>query len=291
MNFYLPDFCNGFGLNTFMCQLLEEHPEYFYDNVKIPAFYGTFPGAIWNGGRTMAGIATRQEVEETVRILNDHGIALRYTFTNSLLDESHLHDTYCNMLMEIADTGHNEIIINSPLLENYLRERYPNFKYILSTTRCERDLNKINEATQQYDLVVTDYRDNNNIDFLQGIQNKSKIELLVNAYCNPDCKYRKRHYELISFHQLNFDAPEAEQDQNILSCPTYSRDFYDILDFPTVITVEDLYQKYTAMGFSHFKIEGRTMHIATVIESYVYYLIKPEYRDKVRLLILKTCIR
>ena len=44
------------------------------------------------------------------------------------------------------------------------------------------------------------------------------------------------------------------------------------------------------MGFNHFKIEGRTMPIAQVIESYVYYLVKPEYQNKIRLLILERCI-
>jgi hypothetical protein len=37
------------------------------------------------------------------------------------------------------------------------------------------------------------------------------------------------------------------------------------------------------MGYEHFKIEGRTMHPLNVVESYVYYLAKPEYRDMVRL--------
>lgn len=37
------------------------------------------------------------------------------------------------------------------------------------------------------------------------------------------------------------------------------------------------------MGFNNFKIEGRVLSKPNVIESYVYYLVKPEYRDRVRL--------
>ena len=37
------------------------------------------------------------------------------------------------------------------------------------------------------------------------------------------------------------------------------------------------------MGFCNFKIEGRVLHSANVIESYVYYMVKPEHRDRVRL--------
>ena len=46
---------------------------------------------------------------------------------------------------------------------------------------------------------------------------------------------------------------------------------------------ETLLEKYVPMGFRHFKIEGRTLHPLNVIESYVYYMTKPEYKDLVRL--------
>jgi hypothetical protein len=36
------------------------------------------------------------------------------------------------------------------------------------------------------------------------------------------------------------------------------------------------------MGFCHFKIEGRTDNIVDVIESYLYYMIKPEWQNFVR---------
>ena len=220
-------------------------------------------------------------MKETIALLNDANIPLRYTYTNPLLEEKHLYDTYCNLTMELANNGMNEVIINSPILEEYLRKNYPDFKYILSTTRCERDLGKINEATEHY-----------NFDFLEGIKNKDKIELLINAYCHPNCKLRQKHYETIAKHQLNFEMMNPETDGELAGgCPTYRRGFYDILEFPSVIKVDDLYGKYTDMGFSHFKIEGRTMPIAQVMESYIYYLVKPEYQNQVRLTLLSQCIK
>ena len=42
------------------------------------------------------------------------------------------------------------------------------------------------------------------------------------------------------------------------------------------------------MGFSNFKIEGRNINPVDVIDSYVYYLIKPEYTDMVRNILLKA---
>jgi hypothetical protein len=48
------------------------------------------------------------------------------------------------------------------------------------------------------------------------------------------------------------------------------------------VTVEDLYGKYVPAGFKEFKIEGRKLSPYEVIEFYIYYLVKPEFRDKVR---------
>ena len=282
MNFYLPDFYNHYQLNIKIIQLLQEHPEYFYDNLKIGAVYGTYPGAIWNGGRTFLDTTDLNNIKATTEAFNSQNIPLRFTFTNCLLEEKHLLDTYCNLIMETSNNGMNGIIINSELLEQFLRNSYPNYKYILSTTRCERDINKINELCDQYDMVVIDYRDNSNFDFLSKLNNKDKIELLINAYCSPNCKNRKEHYEYLSQCQLNFSRPDSCQ---FNTCPTYDRNFFSSLEFDSVIKVVDLYSKYSDLGFSNFKIEGRTLSTFNVLESYLYYLIKPEYQNEVRFIL------
>ena len=289
MKFYLPDFFFKFDLNILITQLWQEHPEYFHNGLEIGAVYGSFPGAIWNGGRLMCGGTVIQNIENIINQFNELDMPIRFTFTNSLLQKEHLNDTYCNLIMESANNGMNEVIVNSPILEDYLRNKYPNFKYILSTTRCERNIDTINDYTKQYDLIVTDYRDNINLDFLSQIQDKSKIELLVNSYFDPNCTRRKQHYDAISHNQLIFRVADKEG-QDVMSCPTYNRNFYDIFDLSSVITVDKLFDTYIPMGFSHFKIEGRTSHISNVVESYVYYMIKPEYQNKVRLYLLRNCI-
>lgn len=291
MNFYLPDFTRHLNLNLYIIQLLREYPEYFYDYINIGAIYGAFGGSIWNGGRVIPGIVSKPKVKETIEQINNLNIPIRFTYTNHLLTEEDLHDKYCNMTLDIANNGMNEIIVNSPILENYLREKYPNFKYILSTTRCERNIEKINEATKNYDLVVLDYRDNKNLSFLMNIEDKQKIEILINAYCNPDCPRRKEHYDTLARIQLNYGENIPEQDRKFDNCPTYGRNIYDILHFPTVLSNEEIQNTYSSMNFSNFKIEGRTISTVDLIESYVYYLIKPEWRDRVRIMLLKHCVK
>lgn len=200
VNFYLPGFDLGM-LNFYrsMVAYMKEFPCRFMENIRIPALYGSFNNMIWNGGRLRIGkMATYDEMERAIKDVNSSGMAVRYTYTNSTLEESHLSDTLCNLSMELANNGKNEVLVNSPLLENYLRKNYPNFKYILSTTACERDVNKINEATKKYDLVVIDWRDNKNKGFLEKIQDKNKIEILIDEKCPSECKSRSLDYKLIS---------------------------------------------------------------------------------------------
>lgn len=288
MNFYLPDFFYKFKLNNEIVDLTQKHPEYFYDGIKIGAVYGSFPGAIWNGGRKCLGFTDFDNIESTISKFNDRGVPIRFTFTNCLIEESHLQDTYCNLIMELGNNGMNGVIINSELLENYLREKYPKYQYILSTTRCERNIDKINQYCTEYDMVVSDYRDNHNFDFLGQIKDKSKIELLINAYCSPDCKRRKEHYDYLSSDQLNFRRTSPMD--KVFACPTYNRSFYEALELDSVIKNGELYSTYSNLGFENFKIEGRSNSIYDVIESYIYYLVKPEYKDQVRLFLLKRCV-
>lgn len=59
--------------------------------------------------------------------------------------------------------------------------------------------------------------------------------------------------------------------------------FLETTKFSTHVTPDTLYNKYVPLGYEQFKIEGRTIHPLNVIESYVYYMVKPEHKDMVRL--------
>lgn len=284
MNFYLPDFSNKFTLNLRICQIFREHPEYFHTGFNIGAIYGSFPGMIWNGGRCLPGHIDQETIKHILTEFEKLEIPIRFTMTNCFIQQEHLDDKYCNMILQMAYNSSNGIIINSPILEDYLRYKYPNFQYISSTTKCERDINKINLACEQYDMVVTDYRDNKDMTFLNTIQYKNKIELLLNAYCSPDCPVRSLHYALLSKDQLHQTI-----DGKVIPGCNGTDDFYDSLKFFSVIKNNEL-KNYIDMGFQNFKIEGRLVHLIDVIESYIYYLIKPEYQNIVRVDLLKTCV-
>ena len=101
--FHLPDYHGHFRLNYLIATLLKEEPEVFYDGVAIGSIYGSFPSAIWNGGRVIfGGLASRDDMVQCYKAFNDLGIPLRHTFTNSLIDEHLCWDAYCNEIWKIC---------------------------------------------------------------------------------------------------------------------------------------------------------------------------------------------
>lgn len=284
INFYLPNFYewNFRVLNTYFIENIREHPEWFYDNIQIGAVYGTFPGVIWNGGRAMVGSVSVDEICEIITHYWNLQTPIRFTYTNTLIQEEHLDNIYANIVTGLADNGLNEILVNSSLLETYLRNNYPNYKFLSSTTKCLLNNDDIIQEAKKYYLTVLDYRKNQDMDFLESLPDKTNFEILINAYCDPNCLFRKQHYDRLSQLQLNNSMEEGD-----IFCNGLCHSFFDALNLSSVIKVDDLYTTYTNLGFIHFKIEGRTINIIDVLESYLYYMVKPQHKDMIRYEVLK----
>ena len=54
------------------------------------------------------------------------------------------------------------------------------------------------------------------------------------------------------------------------------------MENPGFISVENIKNVYLPMGFTNFKIEGRGLGSALVLEFLLYYMTKPEYQLHVR---------
>lgn len=191
VKFHLPDFVRLSKFNMVFLAMYENSPEFFREGVEIGSFYGVFPPSMWNGGRVMEGVCDKRFVQEIVKYFNGKNIPLRFTFTNPLIEKKHLGDSFCNMVMNIANNGMNECIVLSPVLEEYIRNNYPKYKLTSSTCKRITDPDALNsELEKDYHLVVLDYDFNNNFEMLEKIPHKEKCEILVNACCNPGCTHR-----------------------------------------------------------------------------------------------------
>lgn len=292
INYHLPSFTSHYSLNILIIDYIKEHPEFFRDGIKIASVFGSFDGAAWNGGRTVPGKFDPVMTEKIIKEFNSRGIPLRFTFTNPMINERHLDDMPCNEIMKMADNGMNQVIVMSPILEQYIRENYPNYKITSSTCKQIRNMDDLNaELDRPYNLVVLDYNWNNKFEELEKIKDKPRCEILVNACCQPACPRRGDHYSAIGKYQLDLCTAAQNslgiKSDNIMKepfpCPYMDYNIYQIKDFPTHISPDAIENKYIPMGFDQFKLEGRTIADIRMLEMYIYYFVKQEFQNKVRL--------
>ena len=276
---HLPGLCYFRYLNNVLINLMNQYPESFRDGYRIGSVYGTFPGAIWNGGRTVFGITSKGDMQKVISAYNSKGVPVRFTWTNSLLEEKHLSDTYCNLIMKMADNGMNQVLVNREVLETYIRSEYPGFKLISSTTKRMLDLETLQEEiAKDYFLVVLDYDLNHNEEVLSALQpHADKIEILVNEICYPGCKMRLEHYRNQSKAQLEYDSNPT------FKCPNKStpRAFKECAKRPAFLSNEEI-ESYVDRGYVNFKIVGRGLPIEFVKDSYLYFLVKEDKVDFIR---------
>ena len=277
---HLPGLCNFRVINQVLLNLMKDYPSKFRDGYKIGSVYGTFPGAIWNGGRAVFGTAYKGDIDRIIKIYNSRGIPVRFTWTNSLLEEKHNQDTYCNLIMKLADNGKNQVLVNSPSLEEYIRREYPNYPIISSTTKRIVNLEEIKaELAKDYHLVVLDYDLNHDEDVLKELEPLAdKIEILVNEICTPGCPKRAEHYRAESLSQLEFDK------DTYFKCPHQNakRGFSECLKRPAFIKNEEI-DSYIERGYVNFKIAGRGLSPEFLMDSYMYFLVKEEQREFIRM--------
>lgn len=282
-HYHLPGLFEFYGLYRVFLPLFYEHRDYFYEWCDIGSVYGAPENCIWGGGRIEEGT---QNPKDVLALLKEYGISGRLTFSNSLLSGKHLSDSRCNAIcrmFEESDGPENGVIVHSELLLDYLRRTYPGLYFVSSTTKVLTEfpelLKELNREEFRY--VVPDFRLNKKFKEWNTLSSaeKDKVEFLCNECCSFGCKDRKACYESVS--RLNLgergeehrcSAPDAEEGYV----------FSKAMKNPGFLSTEEIREKYLPMGFSNFKIEGRGLGSALILEFLLYYMTKPEHQLEVR---------
>ncbi|MBR4208020.1 MAG: hypothetical protein IKQ88_05460 [Lachnospiraceae bacterium] len=281
--YHLPGLFEFYELYRLFLPLFYKRREYFYDECEIGSIYGAPADCIWGGGRTGCGDEDPHKVAELMR---EYGISSRLTFSNSLISKVHLLDKKCNSLCALFEKNGpvpNGVIIYSDILLEYINKNYPGFYFVSSTTKVLMDFKSFEEELKrkEYRYVVPDFRLNKSFAGLKNLSEtfKQKVEFLCNECCSYDCYDRKNCYENVSRKCLGEDCED-----HICVSPTAERGyrFSDAMKNPGFIGIEDIRNFYMPEGFRHFKIEGRSLGSAVVLEFLLYYMTKPEYQLKVR---------
>ena len=280
-HYHLPGLFEFYDLYRAFLPLYRTHREYFYDWCDIGSLYGAPAGCLWGGGRAGFG---DDDPRKVLALTREYGISARLTFSNSLLRQEHLSDRACNALCALfAQQDGNGVIVHSDLLLGYLKQKNPNLYFVSSTTKVLTAFDQLQQELDREDFrfVVPDFRLNKAFDRLNALpqSQKDKVEFLCNECCWFGCQDRKACYETVSRKNLGEPCPE-----HLCAAPGGGEGyrFSRAMENPGFIGVEDIQNTYLPMGFSHFKIEGRSLGSALILEFLLYYLTKPEYHLHVR---------
>ena len=281
--YHLPGLFEFYELYRRFLPLFREHREYFYDWCEIGSIYGAPENSLWGGGRISCGDHDPREVRA---LLQEYGISARLTFSNSQLRAEHLSDPACNALCELFRTDEeprNGVIVHSELLTEYLQKNYPELYLVSSTTKVLTEFGQFRKELEreEFRYVVPDFRLNHAFDRLDTLTpgQKDKVEFLCNECCWFDCMERKRCYEVVSRQNLGEDCPDHR-----CAAPDAAEGyrFSKAMENPGFIGINGIRQEYLPRGFSNFKIEGRGLGRALILEFLLYYLTKPEAQLRVR---------
>ena len=279
--FHLPGLFEFAELYRLFLPLWREHREYFYDWCDIGSLYGAPADSIWGGGRVGYG---EDEPEEVLALTEEYDISARLTFSNSLLRQEHLSDKKCSRLCALLEkSGKNGVIVHSELLLDHLHKNSPGLYFVSSSTKVLTVFEDFRKEVErdEFRYVVPDFRLNRELDRLSTLspKQKDKVEFLCNECCWFDCYERKACYENVSRRNLGEDCPEH---RCVSPDGSEGYRFSRAMENPGFIGIEDIQNIYLPMVFSHFKIEGRALGSAVVLEFLLYYLTKPQYRLPVR---------
>lgn len=280
--YHLPGLFEFYDFYKIFLPLWREHRNWFYDWCDIASIYGAPGDCLWGGGRAAFGAAS---VRDVIALINEYEISARLTFSNSFLREQHLSDKKCNDLCAAFEKTKNTsgVIVHSDLLVEYLQCKFPELYLVSSTTKVLTDFSDFEAELQRraFKYVVPDFRLNKAFDRLSQLpqEAKDKVEFLCNECCNINCMDRKACYENVSLKNLGEKVADHKCCQ-----PGGDRGYRFSLAMknPAFISLPDITKTYLPLGFSNFKIEGRGLGSALLLEFILYYMTKPEHQLELR---------
>ena len=181
---------------------------------------------------------------EVLALTREYGISARLTLSNSLLRPEHLTDPDCNALCRLFQEQNDPQ--NGAIVHAELLTQYLKKNY--------PSLYLVSSTTK----VLTDFND------LQRELARPEFRYVV-----PDFRLN-RAFDRLAAHYCS--APGAAGGYR----------FSRAMANPGFIGIKAIRDTYLPRGFTQFKIEGRGLGSALILEFLLHYLTKPEYQLAVR---------
>lgn len=208
-----------------------------YGNVplrEIDSLFGFVERSSLYGGRVFN---VRELSERDVFQLNNAGIGVRLPMSNHYVERNEYLDNQ-RLLAKYHRPG-NSIICTNDDLAQWIRDDFPDYRLDASVIKNIRSLDKLEAAMTLYDSVVLPMSMNEDLEFLESIENKDQVTLFANAGCALTCPSKICY---VSISKTN----KGEQGGTHCSQNLKPREMHGMVDFPL--------EPYIKLGFHRFKL-------------------------------------
>jgi len=208
-----------------------------YGNVplrEIDSLFGFVERSMLYGGRVFL---RRELSERDVVQLNNAGIGVRLPMTNHYVKrEEYLENK--RLLQKYHQPG-NSVICTNDELAQWIRDDFPDYRLDASVIKNLKSREKIEEAWELYDSVVLPMSVNEDLEFLEQLEDKDKITLFANAGCALTCPSKICYVATSKQNKGEDPGPLCSQDLK-------PRELHGMVDFPL--------EPYIKLGFHRFKL-------------------------------------
>ena len=288
VSYTLPGMTEFPELNLLFLSFYRDAHDIFFDDVEIESVYGGFPGSALCGGRNNVGAPLRAaDIEKCFARYRELGAACNVTFTNQFATAGAIeNDAYGRLILNLLDEQSSEgglpngVILYAKAMDDFVRSEYPRLRRISSTTKQLESIEMTNKEIDVFDCMVLNYNFTHDEQAISAVEHPEKLEVMANEYCTLGCPFRLEHYRATSESQVRgmpcgFECRHQPAPQ--------AWGFLNGLIEGDVFLKNDQIRHYANdLGVGSFKIVGRGLSRYDVIDSYLYYLVKPEHWYEVR---------
>lgn len=270
----------------------------------------------WSGGRkSLVQTQDAALVERLFSHLVNIGVKPSLTFTNRSVSKEDLNDPFCNKVLDIACDLDCNLITSSDLLFEYIKDKYPSSYCTASVIKpifefqdpvkqasydVEAEIDYYNELLKKYDKVVVrpEFAKYYLNDCYKKIDDISRIEVLLNQVCVPNCPKAVQHYTYIEREEADRYESREKFECYSMSLSSPERQVKNLC-----FSIEETDNMVNNIGLKHLKLQGRAGAQGPILPflafySYVFkdcndmipFQISAEYKNKAMLEIFKTKI-
>ena len=257
-----------FDIMWYLFRIQKYRPALLNNRIQKIAFYFMFPYSIWSISKNKDYFSSYENVIKDTNKLNDNGFDIYFEFENTNIKENHFNDKYSNMVLDVVkDMPIKAVVYNKDLAE-YIKKNYPNVKLVQSAFK-----NNIN-TEPPFEMNIIDYNQYKNNKSV--IEDKKAYILSVNSFC-------KNTYfctDYLSSSKINYEMNKT----NI--CINRLKTFQEMAKNELFVSLPVM-NIICGEGIKNFLVRCNCDSVFERIETYLYYTIKPEYINSVRLEMLQ----